>query len=633
MTSPNWNKIIEQSMRKARRYFSEPGVRQDVILHDSALLGRSPTAWMDLYRNEVSVVLPFLEQLVNNGCTARDAGDGIIMHEVGHYCQFPRDVATVLHWMEMASHLQHGKTIQREWGEYLNDLPIIMQEINGQSLRECHRATATIVSSQYILDDILREKVLSKGGSPESIESELRGTDIVLLREAYYQHATGKDFGVTLEGMAKDIFPEFSRLDIVTLACGFPAYESSRLGTTATSLFIQTAPFLVKMLDKREEILKGLQDQFPELVEVYKFAIGGNGIDDAIAITDLTDSQIDDALLDLIRKYGKWRYDALKKFIEKETGRQIGSVPQRKKGIGLGSSEITLNDDQIEYYTRLARTFGVYIIPRRVTMDAENSYREGRGEFKVGDKFTDFDGFSTHGKILPGISKKYLHKIATTEDTRFHIPDLVLYLDTSGSMKSPKEGSEAVLAAFILAKQYHANGAKIGVLNFSTDVAWLEPCRDLDAVYSLLCSYYGGGTALNMDKIHAYFRSIYHHDDSRIRDDLVLRARIDSLDVETRRGLLDKEIELDIRGSLQKTYEKIDNVFITDGGIANLEEVLMRISTMGKVTRNIVYILQNPALVTMIEEYHLPNTFVYNIQNPQDLRGLVIGQTKTLNGE
>jgi uncharacterized protein with von Willebrand factor type A (vWA) domain len=102
-------------------------------------------------------------------------------------------------------------------------------------------------------------------------------------------------------------------------------------------------------------------------------------------------------------------------------------------------------------------------------------------------------------------------------------------IDSSGSMTDPERGvSYAVLGAFVIARNYLENGARVGVVNFSNENLNLFPTRG-DAVFDQLILYQGGGTHLDVKELEAYLR---------------------------------------------KLSSQPDLIVITDGGIENFEEVL-----------------------------------------------------------
>ncbi len=359
-------------------------------------------------------------------------------------------------------------------------------------------------------------------------------------------------------------------------------------------------------------------------------------LDDGPTLNDFSEDQLNKGLDDVIRKWGKQRYEKIREYVERMTGKKFDPPPKGKSaGIGLGSSQIHTFDNQIPYYERLASTYGLYIHRKPIVTDVTSNYPEGSEKFKVGDPIKTLNPFSTGGRILPGITKRHTLKQGKKQDRLYKVPDLTIWLDTSGSMDSPESGSHAVLAAFMLARNYYKNGSKVGVCNFSADMAMLIPTRDLEAVYSMLCAYWGGGTVLNIDKVKQYVKRIAESegkDESEVvyttEDDY--KKLVERMDHQEQKQFMEKSLELNIKGKLKETYERMDTVMITDGGIANIDEVVAYINSTAEMTRNTIFLVKGGWYHSSWEKMELPNTQIVPVEKKEDLRGLAIGKVKKL---
>ena len=198
-------------------------------------------------------------------------------------------------------------------------------------------------------------------------------------------------------------------------------------------------------------------------------------------------------------------------------------------------------------------------------------------------------------------------------------------------MKHPRQGSDAVLAGFVLANNYWSNDAYVGVANFSADMACLLPSRDLDKVYSLLCAYWGGGTVLNIPKIKEYLKLISQNrggPDHIFTTEQDYEQVIKNLHPQQRKEFVDKHIEVHLNKEIREVYEKMDTVLITDGEIYNLPEVIDYINQTAVLTRNIIFLIHNPRQYQEWSQLALPNTQLVHVDMPQDLLNLAIGQAK-----
>jgi len=93
--------------------------------------------------------------------------------------------------------------------------------------------------------------------------------------------------------------------------------------------------------------------------------------------------------------------------------------------------------------------------------------------------------------------------LATAEEV---VPDLDLYLDSSGSMPDPtKSISLPALAGFVVAKKAHRKGASVRATNFSGTGQTLTSKSskgDLTPIFETLVQYYGGGTAFPISTLN-----------------------------------------------------------------------------------------------------------------------------------
>lgn len=110
------------------------------------------------------------------------------------------------------------------------------------------------------------------------------------------------------------------------------------------------------------------------------------------------------------------------------------------------------------------------------------------------------------GRIIPGVNTYSWN----TREREAHggveevVPDLDLYLDSSGSMPNPLEWiSLPVLASFVVAKKAHRKGAYLRSTNFSgnTQCTTQEWTQNLPSIFENLVIYYGGGTDFPAGKL------------------------------------------------------------------------------------------------------------------------------------
>ena len=100
------------------------------------------------------------------------------------------------------------------------------------------------------------------------------------------------------------------------------------------------------------------------------------------------------------------------------------------------------------------------------------------------------------GKIgIPGLTKKWLRSGPESRLVRQEVPDLVVIIDSSGSMPDAVAlTSYPVLAGFVVARTYLAQGSKVAVVNFSGGVLVQEFTTDDVSIYKHLAAFQGRGT-------------------------------------------------------------------------------------------------------------------------------------------
>jgi len=100
------------------------------------------------------------------------------------------------------------------------------------------------------------------------------------------------------------------------------------------------------------------------------------------------------------------------------------------------------------------------------------------------------------GRIgTPGLTKRWLRAGPESRLVRKKVPDLVIIIDSSGSMPNAlSTTSYPVLAAFVVARVYLAQGSQVAVVNFSNGVLMQEFTTDEVGVYKHLAAFQSGGT-------------------------------------------------------------------------------------------------------------------------------------------
>jgi len=153
------------------------------------------------------------------------------------------------------------------------------------------------------------------------------------------------------------------------------------------------------------------------------------------------------------------------------------------------------------FYKNISNQYSIKIIGTPIT-DNDNVYPSRHKKYETGDNPLRLDVWNSFGKIIPGISQTWIDDKYKTFGEKKEIPNLVLILDSSGSMPNPTtQESHAVIASFVAARSYLRNRAEVAVANFSGYTIVSDFSRNEDEILSNLLLYQGDGTFLKMDKI------------------------------------------------------------------------------------------------------------------------------------
>jgi uncharacterized protein with von Willebrand factor type A (vWA) domain len=117
------------------------------------------------------------------------------------------------------------------------------------------------------------------------------------------------------------------------------------------------------------------------------------------------------------------------------------------------------------------------------------------------------DIWTSFGRIMPGITQVWKKREGKGRGKVEGTPDCLIVIDSSGSMINPRKSlSYAVLGAACAANAYLRQQSKVAVYNFSDapmggkDV--LDYTDNREEIYRVLCKYFGGGTALDLEDLN-----------------------------------------------------------------------------------------------------------------------------------
>ncbi len=186
---------------------------------------------------------------------------------------------------------------------------------------------------------------------------------------------------------------------------------------------------------------------------------------------------------------------------------EIGSDGLPKSGQGLKEfQEIMAGFGQgdpvkasIEFYDLLSNAYEVRFATRPFGTAKVSPFQPIKWQPSLGAERLDVPySLQAGGRLIPGVNTyAWNTRRRETKGLEEVVPNLDLYLDSSGSMLNPvHEISLPVLAGFVVAKKAHRKGVQIRATNFSgkNQYKTAGPSRNLREIFEVLVTHYNGGT-------------------------------------------------------------------------------------------------------------------------------------------
>ena len=277
-------------------------------------------------------------------------------------------------------------------------------------------------------------------------------------------------------------------------------------------------------------------------------------------------NKVEDEIKKLSKDLPRKIYENIKKYFGSEDRQESSSGSG--SGIGMGSADTSLgNRETIEYYRTVAKEFGLCIRPKRGLSVEKTRVPMELTDFSPSRPTAQLNLSYSGGKIIPGISKVVEENDIVTLAEKERVPRLMVFKDVSGSMEEKKKTKDyATIAATMFTLSYLRSGAEVGISLFDDGNDEMFTSVKEDELMSLVCGYKGGGTYLDIGLLKKdiekesimgrYTGGVTEED---IRRDPMLKA------------YMKKSAKIT---KLEETDIETDLVIITDGGIANIGEVV-----------------------------------------------------------
>jgi hypothetical protein len=177
---------------------------------------------------------------------------------------------------------------------------------------------------------------------------------------------------------------------------------------------------------------------------------------------------------------------------------------------GMGRGKGNPFDADVLFYMKLAENYSMPL--RKSPMEKKGALHPySHSPWEIGSPFQDVDLWTSFGKIMPGVTQIWTKREGKGRGKIEATPDCLIAVDSSGSMINPRKSlSYAVLGAACAANAYLQRGSRVAVYNFSdAPMGGKEVLNYTDRredIYRVLCRYFGGGTALELEDLMPLIR-------------------------------------------------------------------------------------------------------------------------------
>ncbi len=376
-----------------------------------------------------------------------------------------------------------------------------------------------------------------------------------------YQKIWGIDLGIPPSNMSVK-----GHADIVRRLARIPYLDRSRWGESIKKFARSLKPLLVE-----EQKQQGAQ--------------GGSGEHNPQGDHDLnhySNEEIDQGLRDYARETM-----ALSEFkdVVEDFSDELKEAGYGTEG-GMGRGQGNPIDADVLFYMKLAENYSIPL--KKVSLEEKGSlHPHSHSPWEIGSPFQEVDIWTSFGKIMPGITQIWTKREGKGRGKMEGTPDCLIAIDSSGSMINPRKSlSYAVLGAACATNAYLQNDSKVAVYNFSDapmggkDI--LNYTDRQEDIYRVLCKYFGGGTALDLEDLMP-----------------LIRGRKD-----------------------------LDLLIITDMKITNLESL---IGFFGQIQNRVtaVHIGDNPYAARFEKAVEKrKNISIYTVKRKEDIPHIVLGRIK-----
>jgi len=404
---------------------------------------------LEMKQKQITLNSTFLSR-TSEKMTEEGMIEALLDHGITHYTFCPWDFHTHLMLYAEAKKVMGDKELAKQVANYFIDV------------------TADTYCVKKRFTDIPELHRVLKKGEVEKVIASL------------YEKIWGIDLGILNSKTGKKGHEE-----IVRRLARIPYLDRSRWPESMKKFARSLKPLLLEE-QKEQEAMGGKGDSNPQ---------GDHDLD------SYSYEEIDQGLRDFAKKTM-----ALPEFkdIVEDFSEELKEAGYGMEG-GMGRGRGAAIDADILFYMKLAESYSIPL--RKVPMEKKGYlHPHSHSPWEVGSPFQDMDIWTSFGKIMPGITQIWKKREGEGRGKIEATPDCLIAIDSSGSMINPRKNlSYAVLGAACAANAYLRNDSKVGVYNFSDapmggkDILNFTDHRE--DIYRVLCKYFGGGTALDLEDL------------------------------------------------------------------------------------------------------------------------------------
>jgi hypothetical protein len=342
------------------------------------------------------------------------------------------------------------------------------------------KALAKQVANYFI--DVIADTHCVKTGATEipQLHRHLQKGKIEEVIASLYQKIWGIDLGISCSSSAGE-----KNEETVRRLARIPYLDRSRW-PESIQRFARSMKFLLIGEQKDQE---------------SKESKGGSNPQGEHDLNNYSSEEIDQGL----RDYAKQTM-ALSEFrdIVEDFSEELKEVGYGVEG-GMGRGRGALIDADILFYMKMAENYSIPV--KKIPQEEKGTlHPHSHSPWEVGSPFQDLDIWTSFGKIMPGITQIWRKREGKGRGKIEGTPDCLIAIDSSGSMVNPRKNlSYAVLGAACATNAYLRNDSQVAVYNFSDapmggkDILNFTDKRE--EIYRVLCKYFGGGTALDLEDL------------------------------------------------------------------------------------------------------------------------------------